>query len=55
MVGLATAFCVNYSAVDAAKLGYAVTVRQDLCRAIDLNGSLDAARDGMMAAGVTLV
>ncbi|WP_317055862.1 bifunctional nicotinamidase/pyrazinamidase [Roseovarius rhodophyticola] len=54
MVGLATDFCVNFSAVDAAKLGYAVTVRQDLCGAIDLNGSLAAAVEGMTAAGVTL-
>ncbi|MFZ5964349.1 bifunctional nicotinamidase/pyrazinamidase [Thalassococcus sp. BH17M4-6] len=54
MAGLATDFCVNFSAVDAAGLGFAVTVRQDLCRAIDLGGSLDAARDGMRQAGVTL-
>lgn len=54
LVGLATDFCVNYSAVDAAKLGFAVTVRQDLCRAIDLNGSLSAALDGMAQAGVIL-
>ena len=54
MVGLATDFCVNFSAVDAAKLGYAVLVRQDLCRAIDLDGSLAAANEGMRAAGVAL-
>jgi nicotinamidase/pyrazinamidase len=54
MVGLATDFCVNFSAVDAAKLGFKVTVREDLCRAIDLDGSLAAARDGMAAAGVKL-
>ena len=54
MVGLATDFCVNFSAVDAAKLGYQVTVRQDLCRAIDMEGSLAAAQEGMTAAGVTL-
>jgi nicotinamidase/pyrazinamidase len=54
MVGLATDFCVNYSAVDAARLGFAVTVRQDLCRAIDHDGSLRAAQDGMRQAGVTL-
>ena len=47
LVGLATDFCVNFSAVDAAKLGFAVTVRQDLCRGIDLDGSLKAALDGM--------
>jgi nicotinamidase/pyrazinamidase len=54
LVGLATDFCVNFSAVDAANLGYAVTVRQDLCRAIDLDGSLAAAQDGMGKAGVKL-
>ncbi len=54
LVGLATDFCVNFSAVDAAKLGFDVTIRSDLCRAIDLNGSLGAAQEGMKAAGVTL-
>ncbi len=54
MVGLATDFCVNYSAVDAAKLGYDVTVDMALCRAIDFDGSLDAAKQGMQAVGVTL-
>ncbi len=54
MAGLATDFCVNFSAVDAAKLGYDVTVRLDLCRAIDLDGSLDAALEGMREAGVRL-
>lgn len=54
MVGLALDFCVNFSALDAAKLGFKVSVRQDLCRAIDLDGSLDAALETMKAAGVTL-
>ena len=54
MVGLATDFCVNFSAVDAARLGFTVTVLTDLCRAIDLDGSLKAAMDGMRDAGVTL-
>ncbi|WP_424987970.1 bifunctional nicotinamidase/pyrazinamidase [Microbulbifer sp. S227A] len=54
LVGLATDFCVNYSALDAARLGFVVTVQTGLCRAIDLDGSLAAARDGMTAAGVTL-
>jgi nicotinamidase/pyrazinamidase len=54
MVGLATDFCVNFSAVDAAKLGFNVIVNMDLCRAIDIDGSLDAAIAGMKAAGVTL-
>lgn len=54
MVGLATDFCVHYSAVDAAGLGFDVTVQENLCRAIDLEGSLAAARAAMTAAGVTL-
>ncbi|MBR9652941.1 bifunctional nicotinamidase/pyrazinamidase [Thalassovita aquimarina] len=54
MVGLATDFCVNFSAVDAAKLGFDVTVRTDLCRAIDLDGSLAAAMAGMREVGVSL-
>ena len=55
LVGLATDFCVNYSATDAARLGYEVTVLEDACRAIDLDGSLGAARQAMKAAGVNLV
>lgn len=55
LVGLATDFCVNYSAVDAAKLGFRVNVRTDLCRAIDFDGSLFAAIEGMKSAGVNVV
>ncbi len=55
MVGLATDFCVNFSATDAARLGFAVTLRQDLCRAIDLDGSLGAALSGMQQAGVQIL
>ncbi|WP_172297742.1 bifunctional nicotinamidase/pyrazinamidase [Pseudoruegeria sp. HB172150] len=54
LAGLATDFCVNYSSVDAARLGFDVTVREDLCRAIDFQGSLEDARETMLAAGVTL-
>lgn len=54
LVGLATDFCVNFSAQDAAKLGFPVTVDLGLCRAIDLDGSLEAALDGMKNAGVVL-
>lgn len=54
LVGLATDFCVNFSAVDAAKLGFDVTVRTELARAIDAGGSLAAAMSGMAEAGVTL-
>ena len=55
LVGLATDFCVAWSALDAARLGFGVTVLEDACRSIDLNGSLAAARDQMVAAGVRLV
>ena len=55
LVGLATDFCVNYSAQDAAKLGYKVSVFEGLCRAIDLNGSLELARTEMRDCGVELI
>lgn len=55
LVGLATDFCVAYSAVDARRHGFDTTVIIDGCRAIDLNGSLDAAVKDMKAAGVRLV
>lgn len=54
LVGLATDYCVNFSAVDAAQLGFGVTVRPDLCRAINPGGSLAAAMAAMVAAGVAL-
>ncbi|WP_243611721.1 bifunctional nicotinamidase/pyrazinamidase [Shimia aestuarii] len=53
-VGLATDFCVAYSALDAAQLGFKATLRQDLCRAIDLDGSLAAALAELKQAGVHL-
>ena len=53
-VGLATDFCVGYSAVDAVRLGFATTVYEDCCRAIDLGGSLADVRRNMLAEGVRL-
>lgn len=53
-VGLALDFCVGWSALDAARLGFQVRVLEGACRAIDLNGSLAAARSAMRAAGVVL-
>ena len=52
LAGLATDFCVAYSAVDAAELGFGVVVIEDACRAIDLGGSLADAMARMRAAGV---
>jgi len=54
-VGLATDYCVAYSALDAARLGFAVNVDTALCRAIDMGGSLDQARRDMVAAKVSLL
>ncbi|MEO4000955.1 bifunctional nicotinamidase/pyrazinamidase [Mesorhizobium sp. CAU 1732] len=54
LVGLATDFCVAYSALDAVRSGFTATVRLDACRAIDLGGSLDAMTAKMADAGVAL-
>ena len=54
LVGLATDFCVHYSAVDGTREGFSVFVVEDGCRGIDLDGSLEAARRAMTAAGVHL-
>ncbi|WP_416897510.1 MAG: bifunctional nicotinamidase/pyrazinamidase [Minwuia sp.] len=55
MCGLATDFCVAWSALDARQLGFDVTVVLEGCRAIDLDGSLDAAIDDMHDAGIELI
>lgn len=52
LAGLATDFCVHYSAVDARREGFAATLVEDGCRAIDLAGSLADAMAKMAAAGV---
>jgi nicotinamidase/pyrazinamidase len=52
LVGLATDFCVGWSAVDARKAGFAATVIEDGCRGIDASGSLAKAWDDMKKAGV---
>ena len=54
LAGLATDFCVGFSALDAASLGYEVRVEMDACRAIDLDGSLDVMLDRLREAGVEL-
>ena len=52
VTGLATDFCVGWTAIDARKAGFEVYVVEDACRAIDLNGSLAAAWQQMAAKGV---
>ena len=54
LAGLATDFCVAYSALDARRLGFETVVVTDACLAIDLNGSLASAMREMTSAGVTL-
>jgi nicotinamidase/pyrazinamidase len=55
LAGLATDFCVFYSALDARKEGFEAVMIEDACRAIDLAGSLEAARRAMDQAGVLVI
>ena len=52
LCGLATDYCVGYSALDACRAGFEVSVVEDACRAIDVGGSLAAAWRDMESAGV---
>jgi nicotinamidase/pyrazinamidase len=52
LAGLATDYCVHYSAIDARREGFDVVVIEDACRAIDLDGSLARAFSEMNEAGV---
>lgn len=54
LCGLATDYCVAYSALDARRLHFDAVVLLDACRAIDLGGSLEKALAAMRAAGVLL-
>ncbi len=55
LTGLATDFCVFYSAMDAVKLGFDVTLASRACRGIDMDGSLGDALAKMRAAGVVFL
>ena len=55
LVGLATDYCVNYSALDARRLGFDTVVVGSACRAIDLAGSLAVAQAAMAKAGVQAI
>ena len=52
LCGLATDFCVAWSAVDAVKFGFDAVVIEDATTAIDVNGSLAQTWDDMRSAGV---
>ncbi len=53
-VGLATDYCVAFSALDAAAAGFDATVLEGACRAIDLGGSLARQLVALRGAGVNL-
>jgi nicotinamidase/pyrazinamidase len=55
LAGLATDYCVGWSALDARAAGFEVSVIEDACRAIDLDGSLERAWREMEAAGIARV
>ena len=55
IVGIATDFCVAWTAMDAAKLGFKTFVISDATKAIDLQGSLQHAWQEMLAVGVKRV
>jgi nicotinamidase/pyrazinamidase len=55
LCGLATDFCVFYSAIDGHQTGFEVTVATDACRGIDMDGSLSQAMRSMNEAGVTIL
>ena len=54
LVGLATDFCVAYSALDARKQDFEVVLIEDACRGIDFQGSLASATQEMLDAGVSM-
>jgi nicotinamidase/pyrazinamidase len=55
LAGLALDFCVRYSAEDARRSGFRAVVLEDACRAIDVNGSLEEARQSFAALGIACV
>jgi len=55
LAGLATDYCVAWSALDARRAGFATAVAEDACRAIDLNNSLEQAWAKMSQAGIARI
>ncbi len=53
--GLATDFCVAWTALDAKAAGFDTYLIEDASRAIDANGSLARAREDLSAAGVQVI
>lgn len=56
IVGLATDYCVRFTALDALTLGFKVVVIRDACRGVELHeGDIDAAFEAMRSAGAEIV
>ena len=55
LAGLATDFCVKWSALDSIKFGFETWVVTDAVRGIDINGSVNAALEEMKQAGVKFI
>src|SRR5438552_17029 len=56
VMGLATDYCVKFSALDARRLGFKVFLIEDGCRGVELkHGDVERAKDEMRASGVALI
>lgn len=55
VVGIATDFCVAWTALDAIQLGFKTLVIEDACKGINLNGSLEQAWQAMQQQGVVRI
>ncbi|HUI21173.1 MAG TPA: bifunctional nicotinamidase/pyrazinamidase [Methylocella sp.] len=55
LAGLALDFCVRYSAEDARRQGFAVAIIEDACRAIGVEGSIEAARQSFANFGIPML
>ena len=56
VLGLATDYCVKFTALDAAELGFSTYVIEDACRGVNLEpGDVDKAKDEMRAAGINII
>lgn len=53
--GLATDYCVHFSALDAVREGFEAVLIEDACRGIDLDGSMAAAKGAMAGAGIAFI
>ena len=56
VMGLATDYCVKFTALDAIELGYKTFLIEDACRGVELSpGDIEKALDEMQRAGITMV